>query len=149
MSIQSLLSKIWRSIKNLFAGIPDELKAAVHIGVLVAQNVKLFIDSPAADILTALIPGTTDDRIKDILRAQLPIILTNLRLAEDCREITDAEELTACAITTIQSINGDIKSAFLHNLSILVAQAAADGKLTWSDGVYLLEWYYQQYKHAA
>jgi hypothetical protein len=45
--------------------------------------------------------------------------------------------------------DGDIKSAFLHNLSILVAQVAADGKLSWGDGVYILEWYYQhEYKAA-
>ncbi len=48
-----------------------------------------------------------------------------------------------------KSLDGDIKSSFLHTISILVAEAAADGKLTWSDGVYLLEWYYQhKYKSA-
>jgi len=49
----------------------------------------------------------------------------------------------------LQGLDGDIQSAFLHNLSILVAQVAADGQLTWSDGVYLLEWYYQNVAKAA
>jgi hypothetical protein len=50
----------------------------------------------------------------------------------------------------LQGLDGDIKSGFLHNLSILLAQVAADGKLTWSDGVYVLQWYYQhEYKTAA
>jgi ferric iron reductase protein FhuF len=49
----------------------------------------------------------------------------------------------------LQGLDGDIKSAFLHNISILVAQVAADGKLTWSDGVYILEWYYQNVDKAA
>jgi hypothetical protein len=51
------------------------------------------------------------------------------------------------AVKVLQGLDGDIKSAFLHNLSILVAKIAADGKLSWSDGVYVLEWYYQhEYK---
>jgi hypothetical protein len=50
----------------------------------------------------------------------------------------------------LQNLDGEIKSAFLHNLSVLISQLAADGKLSWSDGVCIVEWYYQQqYKKAA
>jgi hypothetical protein len=52
MSLQTFLSKIWNEIKNLFAGIPAELKTAIHIGVIVTENIKNFVDSPAADVLT-------------------------------------------------------------------------------------------------
>ncbi len=150
MSLKTILNKIWKSIKNMFAGIPPDLKTAIHIGVAVTENIKLFIDSPAADILTMLIPGTVDDRIKDILRVKLPVILTNLKLVDNCTDLDNPDQLAACAVKTIQSLEGDFKSAYLHNLSILVAQATADGKLTWSDGVYLLEWYYQhKYKSVA
>ncbi|WPU96503.1 hypothetical protein SNE25_13345 [Mucilaginibacter sabulilitoris] len=38
----------------------------------------------------------------------------------------------------------NIKGGILHQLSILIAQLAADGKLSWSDGVYLSQWYYEQ-----
>jgi uncharacterized protein len=64
-------------------------------------------------------------------------------LADDCQNITDPAQLTTCAIKALQSLDGNIKSSFLHAISILVAEVAADGQLTWSDGVYLLEWYYQ------
>ena len=143
MSLQSFLTKIWNEIKSLFDGIPSDLKVAIHIGVSVTGAVKGFVDSPEADILTALIPGDVDDKIKDLLRAKLPIILGELKLADSCGSLTDPAEITACAVKVLQGLDGDIKSAFLHNLSILVAQVAADGKLAWSDGVYILEWYYQ------
>ena len=149
MSLQTFLAKIWNEIKKIFTGIPAELKTAIHIGVIVAENIKSFVDSPAADILTAIIPGDIDDRIRDILRSKLPLILSELKLADSCSEITDPAQLTNCAVKLIQSLDGDIKSSFLHTISILVAEAAADGKLSWSDGVYLLEWYYQhKYKSA-
>lgn len=150
MSLQTFLARIWQQIKSLFEGIPAELKTAVHIGVLVTENIKNFTDSPIADVLTALIPGDIDDKIKDLLRAKLPAILTELKLTDSCSALTDSNEITACAIKVLQGLNGDVKSAFLHNLSILISEVAADGKLSWSDAVYILQWYYEhEYKTAA
>lgn len=150
MSLKSFLSKIWTEVKSLFDGMPADLKIAIHIGVIITENIKSFVDSPAADVLTAIIPGDLDDDLKNLLRAKLPAILTELKLADSCSSLTDPSQITACAVNVLQGLDGDIKSAFLHNLSILTAQVVADGKLTWSDGVYILEWYYQnEYKTAA
>ena len=149
MSLTTFLTKIWAGIKNLFDGFPSELKIAVYIGVIVTEAIKAFVDSPEADVLTAIIPGSIDDDIKNLLRAKLPTILTELKLADSCSSLTDPAQITACAIKVLQGLDGDIKSAFLHNISILVAQVAADGKLTWSDGVYILEWYYQNVDKSA
>ena len=149
MSLFSFLSKIWDGIKGLFDGMPEELKAAVHVGVVITDNIKKFVDSPAADVLTAIIPGDLDDEIKGLLRAKIPAIFSEMKLADSCSGLTDPSAITACAIKVLQGLDGDIQSVFFHNLSILIAQVAADGKLTWSDGVYVLEWYYQhQYKPA-
>ncbi len=143
MSLNSFLSKIWSSLKSLFDGLPAEFKLAIHIGVLITENIKHFVDSPGADVLTALMPGDIDDKIIALLKAKLPAILVELKLADNCADLTDPNEITACAIEVLKGISGDISSAFLHNLAILIAQVAADGKLSWSDGVYVLEWYYQ------
>ncbi len=150
MSIKTFIIKIWNSIESIFDGFPPELKTAVHIGVVITENIKSFVDSPMADILTALIPGDIDDDIKTWLRAKLPGILTELKLADSCSNLTDPQQITACAIKALQDLDGDIRSSFLHSLSILIAQIAAGGKLTWSDGATILEWYYQnRYKAAA
>src|SRR6201999_3395640 len=143
MSLQTFLTRIWNQVKELFNGIPAELKTAIHIGVLVTENIKNFVDSPAADILTAIIPGDIDDDIKNWLRAKLPEVLTELKLADSCGSLTDPAAITECAVKVVQGLSGDVKSAFLHNLSIFIAQVASNGKLTWSDGVTILEWYYQ------
>src|ERR1700742_4296091 len=125
MSLQTFLTRIWNQIKELFNGIPTELKTAIHIGVLITENIKNFVDSPAADILTAIIPGDIDDEIKTLLRAKLPAILTELKLADSCSSLIDPTEITSCAVKVLQGLDGDIKSAFLHNLSILIAQVAS------------------------
>src|SRR5471030_179371 len=118
MSLQSFLTKIWGEVKALFDGIPADLKIAIHLGVLVTENIKNFVDSPGADVLTAIIPGDADDQIKNWLRAKLPVILTELKLADSCAGLTDPAEITSCAIKVLRGLDGDVKSAFLHNLSI-------------------------------
>lgn len=143
MSLQTFLTKIWTEVKSLFAGMPSELKTAIHIGVQVTQNIKTFVDSQAADVLTAIIPGDIDDEIKNWLRAKLPQILTELKLADSCSGLTDPAAITQCAVKVLQGLDADVQAPFLHSLSVLIAQVAADGKLTWSDGVYLLQWYYE------
>ena len=143
IKIPTWLKKIWSTIQKLFNRIPEDLKVAIHTGVLITENIKTFVDSPVADIITLLIPGETDDRIKAMLRKAIPQILVQLKLADSCTEIENPIELTTCAVKTLQSLTGDLKSVFLHNLSVLIAQVAADGKLTWQDGASIMEWYYQ------
>lgn len=143
MSLNAFLTKIWNKIKTLFDGVPSDIKAAVHISVIVTENLKTFVDSPAADIITALIPGNVDDQAKLLLRAKLPAILTALKLADNCSQQTDPTETTRCAIKVLQTMTGDVKSAFLHNIAVLLTKALAADKLNWSEGVIISEWYYQ------
>jgi len=145
MKIPSWLKKIWKAIQSLFSSIPSELKSAIHIGVLVTENIKNFVESPVADVLTTVIPGEIDNQIKTLLRNQLPNILIKLKLADQCANLTNPEEITICAVKCLQGLNVNIKGAFLHNLSVLIAQIASDGKLTWEDGAYVMEWYYQHH----
>src|ERR1700759_3516898 len=111
MSLQTFLTKIWNQIKELFNGIPAELKTAIHIGVVITENIKNFVDSPVADVLTAIIPGDIDDEIKNVLRAKLPVILSELKLADSCSGLTEPSAITACAINVLQGLDGDVKSA--------------------------------------
>ncbi len=142
MSLGHFFKNIWSGIKHIFEGLPQDLKVAIHVGVVVTENVKKFVDSEGTDVLTAIIPGDLDEVIKNKLRDNLPKILTQLKLADKCGGLTDTAEIVKCAIQILQQTEGDFKSAFLHDLSILIAQVASDGKLDWKDDTYVLQWYY-------
>ncbi|NCD70786.1 hypothetical protein [Mucilaginibacter agri] len=153
MSLTSFLSKIWSGIKSIFDKLPYELQSAAHIAVVITQNIKNFTDSPAADILTLLIPGDIDNKIKDWLRAKLPEVLTALRLVDSISALKDPDEITAAAVKTIQNLDPNVQNAFMHDLSVLIAQEiskAQNNTLKWSDAIYIIEWYYQhKYKQQA
>ncbi len=143
--MNKLIKKIVEFVKRLFGNINPYLQEAVSVGAEVAEKVKNFdtTNPYIGDIITALIPGTVDDLVKVKLREYLPKIAVQLRLVEATQGLTDPDQIMMAAVKVIQQMDKDYKSAFLHNFSIMVAKVAADGKLDWSDAVYLLEWYYQ------
>lgn len=141
--LKRLLHSIGAFFKNIFEGLTPKLKTAIHIGVTITETIKNFADSGVADILTSIIPGDLDDKIKDKLRLALPKIVVELKLVESSLGLKDPQEIMRAAVKVIQQLDGDYKSAFLHDLSILTAQVVADGKLDWKDAVFLLEYYYQ------
>lgn len=150
MSIGSFFHNILSKIADLFHKIEPDVKNAIHVGVVITDKINNYVQSPVADILTAIIPGELDDAIKAKVREALPKILGELKLADQCGQLTDPNEIVQCAINVLQQIEGDFRAAFLHDISILIAQVAADGKLTWRDGVYLLQYYYEHiYKQKA
>jgi len=143
MSLKTFLKKILDQIKDLFGSIPSETAMALKIGITITENIKNFVASPLADVLTIIIPGNIDNMIKDKLRLSLPTILTELKLVESSLNLTQPNDIANAALETIKNMDKTIKPGVLHQLSILITQTVADGKLSWSDGVYLSQWYYE------
>jgi hypothetical protein len=143
--MKKLLKGIGEWISNLFHGLLPEIKKAIEIGVTVTEAIKNFdsANPEVADILTTIIPGNLDDAIKAKIREALPKIVVELKLVDATLGLTDPNAIMAAAVKVMQQLDADYSSVFLHNLSVLVAQVAADGKLDWSDAIVLVEWFYQ------
>lgn len=144
MSLKTFLHNIWAMISHLFIGLKAEAQKAIHIAAVVTDAIKNFdtANPEAADILTAIIPGTLDDTIKEKLRAELPKIVTELKLVDATRGLTDPNEIMLAATKVIQQLSGDYRSTFLNSLATLIAKVAADGKLDWNDCEYIIKWFY-------
>lgn len=149
--MKKLLKSIAQWIAHLFSGLSPFLKKSIHIGVTVTDAIKNFDDSTpeAADILTAIIPGDLDDKIKVLLRANLPKIVVELRLVDATLGLTDPNQIMQAAIKVLQQIDSDyaIRPGFLNNLAVVIAQIAADGKLDWDDAAYVIKYYFDHNKN--
>lgn len=149
IKIGKWIAGIWKGIEKWFQKLPKPIQMALHVGVAVTDKLKNFVESDVADILTAVIPGDIDDKIKEKLREKLPVILVELKLAEKCSGLT-GQELVACAIDTLRQMSADYKKGFLDELAVQIALVYADGKLTWDDLKYSIKWYYDHvHKKAA
>ena len=149
MSLISFVKKIITGIESLFNGLPAELKTAIAVGVTLTENLKTIMASPVVDVITAIIPGQADDAAVALLRAALPKIMTQLQLTQNCINSSDPNTIVQCGLQTLSKLDAGTQNSFLHSISIMLAQVAADGKLAWSDGVYLLQWFYTNVKKTA
>lgn len=144
--MKKLLNAIKNFIAKIFNGLAAKAKFAVGIGYNITNAIKNFDtkNPQVADIITALIPGDLDDKLKNKLREHLPKIVIQLKLVDNTLGLTDPNEIMMEAIRTLQQINSDyfIREGNLNNLSIIIAQVSADGKLDWNDAAYVLKWFF-------
>lgn len=72
-AIFSVFKDNWQSfVFVLFNKVPDDVKEKISVGIRVVELLKKFVDSPTADLVTAIIPGDLDDNVKVWLRNFLP-----------------------------------------------------------------------------
>lgn len=74
--ILSVFAEGWKGfVAKAWKKVPDELKDKVSIGVLIVENLKDFVNSPTADLITSIVPGDLDDKVQDYLKELLPKVL--------------------------------------------------------------------------
>lgn len=146
--MKKILKKIGDWISNLFHSISPKIQKAVSIAINVTNAIKNFdLKNPSvADILTTIIPGDVDDNVKNILRAELPKIVVELKLVDSTLNLKDPNEIMEAALKVLQQLDKDYSSAFLHSMATLIAQVVADGKLDWKDAVYIVQYFYEETK---
>jgi hypothetical protein len=142
MSVISFLRNLWRGFAGLFNRVEDFVKEHIHASVIVVENIKSFIENPAIDFLTTVIPGDIDDAIKRKLREALPRVLLALQIVQDCAELEDPERLH-CILQKIVEATDDQKDLIYHNIAVLLLKYTSDGDFSISDGIGLIEWYYR------
>lgn len=99
-SILGLFASKWPEfVGKLFTKIPDEVKEKVSLAVKIVNSIKVFLESPTADLITAIIPGETDDNIKEWLRVFLPKLLERYNVINQSSLSPEASHLIATNIT--------------------------------------------------
>lgn len=133
--------KIKNFITNLFKTVEEQAKVIIPIGIKVVNSIKTFVDSNAADVLTAIIPGDLDDKTKLILRAILPKILKEMEQWQDIISLPENEQLKAI-ITTINSYPKVKRDAIKLSIASQINSALMNGKLSQSDSVIATQYVY-------
>lgn len=143
MSLKRFIKNVAKAISNLFKGLTKVAKKAVDLAVKVVNEIKNFdAENPQAiNFITALIPGDVDDKIVAAVRAKLPKIMISLKLVDETLKLSDTEIIIA-GIKELQKLKGIQRNITLNSLAILIADVAADGRITWDELSMLVKWYY-------
>src|SRR5205085_1190903 len=113
------LAGIWKGISKIWNKAEDSIKQLTPIAIEVVQKVKLFLDSPVADVITALIPGNIDDVIKEKLREKLPDIIIKMQLIDSIANVEDTNEQLAIILEKLKLSSDEAQNVFYHGLASL------------------------------
>lgn len=138
------IGKLWNGIKQLFSSVDKLLQQHISTAVITVENLKQLADSPSLDVITAIIPGNVDDKIKEKLRDYLPVLLDQLRVYETCNKL-DPDQKLQCIVRQINLSTNNIKNHLYHGLASLIIQTLSDGKLSFGDCIVLSEYYYNNF----
>lgn len=141
--ILAFLVSLWNKADQL-------VKRVTPVAIGVVNEVKKINESFTGDIIetiiTAVIPGTADDKIiktiRDKLRTTLPKVLTVLNISQSIAQIEDPNEQLKAIINAINLSSDEAKNTYYHGLCALIIQDLSDGKVTWSEAVQIAEYYY-------
>lgn len=129
------MKKLWKLLKQLFSKVEKYIDQYINPSVEMVQNFKKFVDSPMADLITAIIPGQLDDVIKFKMRVALPVILADLNLITECKNAATDEEKIRCAQAAIAALpTTTMQQKALQDIaSLMAAYLIPDGKLDWGE----------------
>lgn len=148
MSTKSILESFISWVANFINHILPDSKHLLNIAQVVVNGMKNFVDSGAADVIAALIPGTVDDAILAKIRRVLPVILVDLKLAED--EVSKTcDEIVKDGINAIQSMPDNARSVTLQGIWQLLSNELTDNSINLPSLQKIGQAYYEETKAIA
>ena len=113
--------KIKNQIRALLRQFDSYVDAHVTLALKITTAIKELLTSPAADIITAIIPGDLDNVIRQQAIAALSKVTEALTIADNCRKCTDANDKIRCFIEQLKLYDPRLQDAILHKLASLLA----------------------------
>ena len=141
MSLKTFFTKLWASIKSIFAKLKPHIKDAVHYGVVIAEAFQQYEDGPLGDFISSILKGQALE-VQEVIKAKLPEILIKMRLVDASLQGGTPEEVVAAAVEVFKSIDPNYKPGFLNELAVQITMVVSDGEITWDEGQTLIKWYY-------
>jgi len=111
--------------------------------IQIVNNVRLAVASPLAILATDLIPTTIDDTIRMALARGLPVLLAGLMFARQALEKPEEGTTINDLLDKVKFSDKPDQDALWHALASRLLIILSDGKVTWSEAVQILEYYYK------
>lgn len=149
--MKKLIKKIWETIKSLYEKLMGTTQKFVPIAINIVEAIKKVTDSPVDDVVLYIvktaIPGDADDKIidkvKSVVEKWVPTILLELKIVHSISGMTNINDQLNAILTEVKKLSPETQAILWHGFASLCIEKLSDGKVTWSDGVALAEWFYQ------
>lgn len=136
--IRTFRDKI-RGVLNL---IPHHIREYASHSLHVTTVIKKALESPVADIITAIIPTNIDDKVKESLLAAINKAMPYLMVVDICKDETDTEKLVMCWIQQIKFLPKDVQNALLAKFAAKITGLLDNNDLRQSSYDYAIQTLY-------
>jgi hypothetical protein len=124
----SIFSKIFDFLKSLFQNVDSWIKEHVKPSIEFVENIKAILESPVADIVTALIPGDVDDKIRAFILANCGKALNALAITQDIANEPDPVQAIIKLLEYLKTAAPAMKAAIYKQLASEMAKLSNGGK---------------------
>ncbi len=122
-----ICNKMRHRVKRLLQRFDEYVDAHAETALMITGMLQKALESPVADIITALIPGTADDLLRQQLLTALGHATRALIAAEQCAGTGSAEEVIRCFAAKLKDCPPEKRDALLQKLASLLT-SELDGK---------------------
>jgi hypothetical protein len=116
-----MCNKLKSRLKSALKNFDRFIDAHVDTALQITTALKNILNSPVADVLSAILPGQLDGLIKNQLVDALDKAITALTIADTCKTCTDLNSKLACFVSEVKKLNPDLQNALLQKLASLIS----------------------------
>jgi hypothetical protein len=150
--MKTFLQNILTKIKGFFTKAEDQTKKITLIAIKLTEGLKAIRDGKVDDVVLAIvkyaIPGSGPlvDSAMAFVDKYLPTTILSLKMVNSIANITDRNEQMKAILALFQFSEDIEKNAAYHDFCAKAIFCLSDGKLTWSECVYLAQSGYEDFK---
>ena len=121
--MKKFFNKIVLFLTGLFSNLDRWIHEHVQPAIDLVQNLKSFVDSPVADLITAIIPGNVDDSIKLLLSTSLQKALDSLQVVKIEDSNADLQTKLNALLEYIKTLSPTMQNGVYFKLASEIAKA--------------------------
>lgn len=123
--MKNFLTKIRLFFAVIFGLVPKDWRTSVKEALRITTMLKAFLDSPVAELVTALTPTRADDVIRQKLLDGLGRFAQFAQLIEDAVDIHDPATLVAHIRDKLAALPVEVRNMYLHKAASFLARHLA------------------------
>lgn len=121
-----ICSTLRKKLKTIIPQWDAHVEECIRIALDVTTVLHRFLQSPAADLLTAIIPGNLDDLLRQQLLVALQYAIDALGMSASCVTAPTLNDKVQCMAKYLLTLSVDKRDALLLKLASIIT-ARLDG----------------------
>lgn len=126
--MKKFFRKIVAFLANLFTNLDEWIHEHVQPSIEMVERIKAIVSSPVGDLITALIPGDWDDKLRQMAIANLTRAIDAMHITSEISSEQDWTAKAAKLLAYLRNQSKPMQRAVYKQLAAELAKQSAFGK---------------------